>query len=656
MNINFSNIKRITFLSSFLVCLFGILFYRFFHIQVVEHQKWTKISQRQYEKVEKLPFERGVFYSNTELKSNQHSKIPFVVDVICYHLYVDPKSIPETIKPLLCASLCKLLHLNNEQHVLEEFYKDSHSRRIKAFVELNEKHDVELFFSHFSKKYKLAKNALYFVQDRKRKYPFGHLLGQVLHTVRDEKDPMTKQWFPTGGLEYAFDKILQGSIGSQKHLVTPRRKLQYAQNVQRAKDGAKVFLTIDHHIQAICEKALEEGVIKSQAKGGWVIVIDPNNGHLLALAQYPFFDPNHYATYFNDPEKEEYTRFRGILDLYEPGSIMKGVICAMALMANEELKSTNRPPLFDPDSKMPTSNPIFPGRKKPLKDVRLHYFMNMDMAIQKSSNIYVARLAEKMIAVFGNEWFRDHLMLFGFGKKTNIELPSEQAGVVPMPGKLHPNGTLEWSRPTPYSIAMGHNFLATSLQVAVAYCVFANGGYLVEPTLIKRIERQGRALYTHTSKRKRIMSEEVVKRVVESMKYTTKRGGSSHLADVYGYSECGKSGSSEKIINGQYSKDRHISSFVGFSPTTNARVCIIISIDEPKKMFIPGLGKNHHGGICAAPIFHTITNGIFEYLGVEEDDPYGYPSNDVRFDFEKADHIKKTKELRELYEQWNTRR
>ena len=654
MHTNFSNVKRLALLSAFIICLFGALFYRFFQIQIVEHEKWTKISKRQYEKVESLPFERGVFYSNTQLKGAYQHQVPFVVDVICYHLFIDPKSIPDHVKPKLNSALCNLLHLD-EQKIEKEFYKKSRSRKIKSFLEVYEKHDVELLFSHFVKKYKLPKNALYFVQDRKRKYPFGHLLGQVLHTVRDEKDPLSKQWYPTGGLEYAFDKILQGKIGSQKHLVTPRRKLAFAQEIKKASDGAKVFLTIDHNIQAICEKAIEEGVIKAQGKGGFVIVMDPNTGEVLALAQYPFFDPNQYASYFNDPEKQEYTRFRGILDLYEPGSIVKGIICAMALMANEELAKQNKPPLFDPEAKTAVSNPIFAGRSKPLKDVRLHYFMNMNMAIQKSSNIYFARLAEKMIATFGAEWFRKHLMLFGFGQKTGIELPSEQAGMIPRPGKLHPNGTLEWSKPTPYSIAMGHNFLVTQLQMARAISIFANGGYLVEPTLIKRVEKDDQILYVHSPKKKKVISETITRRVVEAMKYVTKRGGSSPGADVYGYTECGKSGSSEKIIKGQYSKERHISSFVGFSPVENPKVCIIVTIDEPKKMYIPGIGKNHLGGTCAAPVFHAIANPLFEYLGVEEDDPYGYPKNDMRYDFEKADHLQKLEELRKLYDKWNSR-
>ncbi|NGX31653.1 MAG: Penicillin-binding protein 2 [Chlamydiae bacterium] len=652
MNKNWHDLTRLTFLIAFVFCLFGLLFYRFFQIQVIEHEKWLHLAQNQYEKIEEVAFQRGVFYSNNLKGETTHT--PLVVDVVKYHVFVDPKSIPDELKPTLCHQLCQLLNLE-EETTQQEFYKQARARRIKAFIDIKEKHDVELFFARFSKKHKIPTNALFFTQDTKRQYPFGHLLGQVLHTVRDEKDPITKRAFPTGGLEMELNKVLQGSFGKQKHLVTPRRKINLGQEIQKVKNGAKVFLTINHHIQAICEKALKEGVIKAGAKGGWAIILDPQNGHVLALAQYPFFDPNEYTSYFNDESLLDHTRYRGITDLYEPASIMKPITCAIALLGNEILAKQNKSPLFDPEAKTPTTNPIFPGRTKPLKDVRLHYFLNMNMAIQKSSNIYMARLVEKIIATFGNEWYREALQLFGFGQKTHIELPSEQAGIVPKPGRLHPNGTLEWSRPTPYSLAMGHNLLASSMQMVTAFSALANGGYLVKPTLIKKITSEGEVLHEHVPKRIQILPKKIVDRVVEAIQYVTKIGGAARLANVYGYTEAGKTGSSEKVIHGTYSKDKHFSSFVGFSPAKNAKLCMIVTVDEPEVKFIPYLGRNQHGGICAAPIFREVVTQVFDYLGIEEDDPYGYPQNDIRYDFEKAHYVKKTKELAELYQQWNAR-
>ena len=158
---------------------------------------------------------------------------------------------------------------------------------------------------------------------------------------------------------------------------------------------------------------------------------------------------------------------------------MKAVTVAVALMANEELKRRGEKPLFDPDGKIPTLDDRFPGRR-PLKEITYHRFLNMNMGVWKSSNIYMARLIQRVVDRLGNDWYRQILwQVFGFGQKTGIELPGESAGVLPMPGKLHPNGALEWSVPTPFSMAIGHNVQITSVQLLRAYACFANGGRLV---------------------------------------------------------------------------------------------------------------------------------------------------------------------------------
>jgi len=422
--------------------------------------------------------------------------------------------------------------------------------------------------------------------------------------------------------------------------------------------GADIYLTVNHYLQAITESELEKGVKTANALGGWAVMMDPYNGEVLAIAQTPAFDPAHYTDYYNDPNLIENTKVKAVTDCYEPGSIFKPITVAICMKANEELTKCGKAPIFSPSEMIPCSNGWFPGRSTPLKDGRAHKFLNMDLAIQKSSNIYMARAIHRVVESMGENWYREALSeVFGFGKKTQIDLPAESCGMLPTPGKLHPNGKLEWSVPTPYSLSLGHNILVNSIQLVQAYSILANGGLSVRPHLIKKIEKNGKIVIDNSEYRatQRVISPEIAEAVVRSMRFVTKDGGTSKRADIMGYSEAGKSGTAEKIINGHYAKDHNISSFVGFAPAKNPRFVLIVSIDDPERKLIPGVGRQQYGGVCAAPVFRQIATQALQFLGVTPDDPYGYPPGDPRRDTSRADWANEMRELKELYEKWNVR-
>ena len=254
-------------------------------------------------------------------------------------------------------------------------------------------------------------------------------------------------------------------------------------------------------------------------------MMDPNTGEILAWAQYPFFEPSNYRDYFNDPKKEEHTKIKAITDPYEPGSTFKPMSIAIAMKANSELKKQEKPPLFSLQEKIHTATRNFPGRGKPLKDTHFYKYLNMYMGMQKSSNVYMATLIERVVQTMGEQWYRKALEEFGFGVKTGIELTAESSGLLPTPGKLHPNGALEWSKATPPSLAMGHNILVNSLQMMRAYGIFANGGYDVKPTLIRKIvKKDGTVIFDNTlpKERRKILEPEDVKELVTAMRYVTK--------------------------------------------------------------------------------------------------------------------------------------
>ncbi len=668
--------KRLVTIACGTFLLFSLLIAQYFRIQIIEGDEWSKAALSQHEFVVTEPAKRGAFFSNTSLKKGHTEKSqPFVIDVTKFHLYIDPVSIPKAYSKEVARALLPHLKLKTDEekkHLLAEFYKKSRSRKIAMWLEKEEKEAIQKWWQPFAKQKKIPGNALFFVTDYQRSYPFGHLLGQVLHTIRDLKDENTQEGVPTGGLEAKFNDVLKGKQGKRILLRSPLNPLEIDKVIEEPECGADITLTVNHCLQAIAEEEIEKGVKRAKAKGGWAVMMDPKTGEILAFAQYPFFDPSQYKEFFNDKEKIEDAKVKPLTDAFELGSIMKPITVAVTMKASEELKAKGKPNFFSPTEKIDTTRSIFPGRSnKPLKDKTLHPHLNMYMAIQKSSNVYMAQVIDRTIKAMGNEWYRNSLVAtFGFGQKSGIELPGESPGLIPTPGKLHPNGSLEWSVPTPYSLSMGHNMLATSLQMLRAYAVFANGGFLVEPTLIRKIARKNKEgveelLLDNTTndrlkKFPRVLSKEICTEVVKATKYTTKTGGTAVLAALPGYTEAGKTGTAEKIVDGSYCKKRHVSSFIGYAPANlkknvGARIVLIVTINDPEYRILEGGTRCHMGSWCAAPVFAEIAKRTLEYLGVDPDDPYGYPTADPRYQAEKADWVGEVNALKTLYDQWNKR-
>lgn len=657
--------KRLVGLALFLFLLFSLLIIQFYNIQILEGEKWSKRADRQHFFVISEPFRRGRFISNTSLrKSHPDTPQAYVVDVAKFHLHIDPQSIPEEHRDTVSDVLQSQLDLTLAEQIQfrGQFERRSRNRRLAMWLDRETRNSIRSWWHSFARKHKIARNALFFVSDYQRSYPFGKSLGQILHTIQSRKDEKTQQGIPTGGLELYFNNYLMGKQGKRKLMRSPRNAFETGEVITPPIHGADVYLTINHYLQAIAEEELEKGVLRCNAKAGWAVMMQPRTGEILALAQYPFFHPAEYSAYFGDKERVDHTRVKAITDAQEPGSIMKPITLAVALQANELLKKHGHKPFFDPEAKTETSNPNFPGRTKPLKDGRVHKFLNMNMALQKSSNIYMAQLYQKVVERFGSSWCRAALQqLFGFGERCGVELPAETAGVLPTPGKVHPNGALEWSAGTPYTLSIGHNIQTSSLQILRAYAAIANGGYLVQPTLVRKIirpnEEGGEEIVADFTDRylsfPRVFSAAIANRVVEAMKYVTKWGGTGRRAEIWGYSEAGKSGTANKIENGVYSDKKYIASFVGFAPAKDPAFVLIVTMDEPDYGYVPGIGKLHHGGTSAAPVFQAIASRSLEFLGVDRDDPYGYPPNDPRYNRQKADWKPEIESLKEKYELWN---
>lgn len=659
--------KRLVWISLCIFGLFSLLIIQFYKIQIVEGERWTREALSQHQLVVVEPFKRGLFYSNTALKQG-HPELPqpFCIDVPKFHLYADSSSIPAEYRDAIAKQVAKLLQLSDKEAVKlrAQLDKKTHSRKLQMWLS-REQHDaLQSWWSAYARERKIIRNALFFIQDYQRSYPFGKLLGQVLHTVREERDAQTNQSIPTGGLELIFNDILKGKEGKRLLQRSPRHPLDTDKILYEPEDGADVYLTINHYVQAIAEEEIAKAVKNANAKSGWAVMMEPRTGEIFALAQYPEFDPSDYRNYYNSPEKLESTKVKAVTDCFEPGSTFKPITMAICFKANEELKKRGKKPIFFPNEKIATSSGHFPGRSVPVKDSSHHRYLNMYMGIQKSSNIYMGRMIARVIEALGEAWYRQTLQeLFGFGVKSGIELPSEAAGFLPTPGKKYASGALEWSVPTPYSMAFGYNVLVNSIQMVRCFGIIANGGYDVRPTLVRKIVKTHRdgsseILLDNTRPERvksftRLLESESCEELVRAMKFATKPGGSAPKGNIFGYTEAGKTGTAEKIVKGVYSKTIHFSNFVGFAPAKNPRFILLIAIDEPEAKYIPGVGTNQFGGNCAAPAFREIATRTLQYLGVPPDDPYGYPVGDPRRNAEKADWAKECEQMKILYDQWN---
>lgn len=651
--------KRLVIAALGLGILLSLLIARFYILQIVQNDKWQKIALRQHFFTVSEPGQRGLIWSYPLIKGHQSKPRPWVLNVQYFHLHADPKNLPEIHHKAIADQIAAVLSLEgkDKESLVHQLARKSRSRRLANWLS-REKHDqIAEWWESYARREHLPRNALFFLSDYKRTYPFGELLGPLLHTIRSEGNGNA---VPTGGIELACDLFLKGHKGEKRLKRSARQSFEMGEVLQQPKAGSDVYLTIDPYLQTIVEEELRRGVHQWQSKGAWAVLMQPYSGEVIAIGQYPSFDPSRAEEYFNNPDNSDAIRLKAVSDAYEPGSVVKALTITAALQGNAVLQKRGEAPLFDPEIAMDVSRGHFPGRATPLRDGQPHHFLNLDMAIQKSSNIYPARLLERIINRLGREWHLAFLrQVFGLGEKCGIEITGESGGKLPAwKSKGNLSTHAEWSASTPSALAIGYNLQVTALQLARAYSVLANGGYLVRPTLIKKIiDPQGAVLVDKERERRQqpfpcVLDPAIARRTVKALKYVTKAGGLARRADLYGYSEAGKSGTCKKLV-GQNYEDRYRASFVGFTPTSTPAFVLAITLDEPLYQFLPGIGKTHNGGICAASLFHVIGQRVLDYLQIASDDPYGYAPGDPRANSDKADWCQETKTLQKIYETWN---
>jgi cell division protein FtsI (penicillin-binding protein 3) len=433
--------------------------------------------------------------------------------------------------------------------------------------------------------------SLIFDADQIRQYPGKSLASQLIGATAANREL-------TGlmGLELLFNTRLLGVSGwlRSEHDSHRRELSQYRDQEVEARPGDNLVLTIDSGVQYILETEMAKQMVEVKAKSITGIVIRPKTGEILAMATHPTFDPNDL-----DHSSRDALRPRAITDQYEPGSTFKAVTVSAAL---NEHKVGLQDKIF-------CENGAFTYHGRTLHDSHGHASLTVEEIIEKSSNIGAAKIG----LMLGDDLLLKYVDSFGFGNRTGITFPAEASGTVNRPGSRY------WSGLSIVQIPMGHGVAVTPLQMAMAMGAIANGGNLMQPILVDRIEDEKGEVIVRTPRRvvRQVIAPETALQMIQALKTPLLAGGTAKGARVDGFTVAGKTGTAQKIkIGGGYSSTAFVSSFIGFLPADDPELLIAIVVDEPA--FDP-VHKFHQGGKAAAPVFKAVAERAANYLNIKPD-------------------------------------
>ena len=411
-----------------------------------------------------------------------------------------------------------------------------------------------------------------------RYYPQGGLAGHLLGFVNRDSEGLE-------GIELKYNDYIRGAAGSSvsERDALGRRVLVEGVEQLQVPPGSDVHLTIDSPIQHLAEKELEGAIHKYRAKAGVAIVVDPATGEVLALANYPTFDPNKASQQSADQKRN-----RAVTDSFEPGSTFKTILAAAAL----EEGVVGKDDLFYCEM----GKYLYAGRI--IHDTHPHGWLPFSKILQVSSNIGFTKVAEKLKK---DRYFR-YIDKFGFGRVTGLDVPGEVPGLLRRPET--------WSGIDLATHAFGQGVSTTPMQMVMAYAAIANGGILMRPYVTRKVvSPQGEVLVENQPQIvRRVISEKTAKLLSSMLRDVTNEGGTGTEAKVDGFDVAGKTGTAQKAERGSYSAKKRVSSFIGFVPADNPRLVSLVLVDEPE--------GNVYGGIVAAPAFRNIVQGALRQLAV----------------------------------------
>jgi cell division protein FtsI (penicillin-binding protein 3) len=494
-------------------------------------------------------------------------RLAYSVDA--FTIAADPTMVPATAKASTAAALCLALGdctAREQRQILQNI-----SRTDTEFVYIRRSRNVSPEAAQAIASLKL--DGVILTNETRRYYPQVELAAHVLGFVSEHGG--------AAGIEETYDDTIKGESGL---LLIHRdgRLKRVATSIQRPpQPGATLELTIDVQMQHIAERELQAGVDAHRARAGTAIVMNPHTGEILALANYPAFNPNAYAR-----SPADTWRNRALQEIYEPGSTFK-IVTASAAIEENVLRPAD---IIDCSPGYIT----IPGRR-PIYDEHRYGALTFEDVIVKSSNVGAIKAGLRL----GAERISRYVRRFGFGE---AHAPDFRGAT---PGIVHPSESL--NEIALASVSMGYQVSVTPLQMAVAVSAIANGGQLLEPRIVRAVVRDGVREPVTPRVLRRSIEPETAATMTAIMEGVVERG-TAKAARLDRYQVAGKTGTSKKAVPGGYSDTDRTASFVGFVPSRRPEFTILVVIDTPRAGSV-------YGGSVAAPVFQRIADGLLRFTG-----------------------------------------
>lgn len=531
---------------------FAVLLGRAVYLQGLNNDFLRERGEARYGRVLEITAHRGII-------TDRHGE-PLAVSTAVESVWASPDDVRAT--PEQQRQLARLLGLSADE--LRKRLED----KSREFVYLRRQMPPD----EAAKAMRLHLPGVFLQREYRRYYPAGEVASHLVgFTSVDE----------TGqeGLELTQQQWLAGKPGSRRVI---RDRLGHivedVEGIRAPQEGRDLRLSIDSKIQYLAYRELKSAVLANKARAGGIVVLDAKNGEVLALANYPSYNPNSRET--RDPARY---RNRAVTDLFEPGSTLKPFTAAAALASG----------LYTPDTVIQTA----PGRleigRQTIHDAHPNGALTVAQVIQKSSNVGAAKMAlalpkDKLWAMLSG---------VGFGTLPQSGLPGEVAGRL--------RGHSSWKPIEQATLSYGHGISVSLLQLARAYSIFTSDGELMPVTVLR----------TGTPPApQRVVAPAAALAVRRMLEMATQPGGTAPKAQVTGYRVAGKTGTAHKLENGGYAPDKYVSSFVGFAPASEPRLIVAVMIDEPR-------AGAYYGGAVAAPVFSSVMTGALRLLAVPPDAP-----------------------------------
>ncbi len=548
---------RLASILAIFLILFIALLSRAFQLQVLSGEKLKKLAKRQHITTLPIHSERGMIYD----RNGEKLAMSVMADSVC----ADPTRISDPAKA--AGQIAAVLGLDQPS-----VYKKISEPR--SFCWLARKIDVQ----------KAAKveaadiEGVFLIKEPKRFYPNGQLAAHLIGFAGFDAEGLE-------GLEKKYDAYLKGTPENLTWARDAKGKklfLHVEHTTPSKNDSANLVLTIDSRIQYLVESHLKEAVLDKGAKGGIAIVMDPKTGEILAMANEKGFNPNNIKGLTSDVWKN-----RAVADVFDPGSTFKPFLVAGAL-EEKVVRESDR--FYCEDGHYAIANRVIREANR-----KRHGYLPVRDILKYSSNIGSAKIAEKL----GKEKYYSYIKNFGFGSKTGIDLSGEAAGL------LRP--VKSWTKVDTANIGFGQGISVTAIQLITAMSAIANGGILMKPYIVRGLtDKNNNPIKMHAPETvRRVVSPETAKRLTAMLtEVVGAEDGTGKRAHIMNVAVAGKTGTAQKFdfARGGYSSEKVRTSFIGFFPSDNPQVAILVMLDEPQ--------RDKWGGVAAAPVFKNIGEQI----------------------------------------------